>query len=149
MKANEIMIGDWMFVNDVEHLRPMQIGAIKKRSGSFYAELADPNDATEHCECILSKLVPIEINDWILERSGFKQGTGRFGESFNDWVWRDPRQDSVVIVTQKPLDLPRRIVIKSYLRDEDVITAIDAPIEYVHELQHLLGFCGVSLELKV
>lgn len=149
MKANEIMIGDWMFVNDVEHLRPMQIGAIKKISGSFYAELSDPNDATEHCQCILSKLVPVEITIGILDHSGFKQGTGRFGESFNDWVWRDPRQDTVVIVTQKPLDLPRRIVIKSYLRDEDVITAIDAPIEYVHELQHLLSFCGVSLELKV
>lgn len=149
MKANEIMIGDWMFVNDVEHLRPMQIGAIKKISGSFYAELSDPNDATEHCQCILSKLAPIGISIGILDRSGFKQGTGRFGESFNDWVWRDPRQDSVVIVTQKPFDLPRRIVIKSYLRDEDVITDIDAPIEYVHELQHLLNFCGVSLELKV
>ena len=148
MKANEIMIGDWMFVNDVEHLRPMQVGAIKKRSGSFYAELADPNDATEHCECILSKLVPIEINDWILERSGFKLGTGRFC-SILDWIWRNSHTNVTVIVTHKPLDLPRRIVIKSYLRDEDVITAIDAPIEYVHELQHLLSFCGITLEIKV
>ena len=64
MKANEIMIGDWMFVNDVEHLRPMQIGAIKKISGSFYAELSSQNAlGIEHCECKLSKLVPIEIND--------------------------------------------------------------------------------------
>lgn len=142
------MIGDWMFVNDIEHLRPMQIGAIKKISGSFYAELSDPNDATEHCQCILSKLVPIEITIGILERSGFKQGTGRFC-SILDWIWRDTRANVTVIVTHKPLDLPRCVTITAYTRDEDVLTTINTPIQYVHELQHLLGFCCVSLELKV
>lgn len=148
MKANEIMIGDWMFVNDVEHLRPMQVGAIKKISGSFYAELSDPNDATEHCLCILSKLVPIEITDRILDRSGFKLGTGRFC-SILDWIWRDTRANVTVIVTHKSLDLPRRVMINAYTRDEDVHAITATPIQYVHELQHLLSFCGVSLELKV
>ena len=37
MKANELMIGDWVFVNDVEHLRPMMVGEIKRKSGKHYA----------------------------------------------------------------------------------------------------------------
>lgn len=149
MKANEIMIGDWMFVNDVEHLRPMQIGTIKERSGCFWAELSSQNAlGIEHYECKLSKLVPIEINERILERSGFKPGTGRFCSIF-DWILRDASTNTTIIVTQKPLDLPRRASISAYTRDEDVHTIIDTPIQYVHELQHLLSFCGISLDLKV
>lgn len=149
LKANEIMIGDWMFVYDVEHLRPMQIGTIKNRSGNFWAELSSQNGlGIEHCECKLSKLVPIEINERVLERSGFQLGTGRFC-SILDWIWRDTRANVTVIVTHKPLDLPRRVTINAYTQDEDEHTIIDTPIQYVHELQHLLSFCGVSLELKV
>lgn len=149
MNANEIMIGDWMFVNDVEHLRPMQIGTIKNRSGSFWAELSSQNAlGIEHCECKLSKLVPIEINERILERSGFKLGTGRFCSIF-DWILRDASTNTTIIVTQKPADLPRRVTVHSFSRDEDVITIIDTPVQYVHELQHLLNFCGITVDIKV
>ena len=84
----------------------------------------------------------------ILERSGFKLGTGRFCSIF-DWILRDASTNTTIIVTQKPVDLPRRVTINSYTRDEDVHTIIDTPIQYVHELQHLLSFCDIPLEIKI
>lgn len=149
LKANEIMIGDWMWVNDIEHLRPLQIGALKPISGSLYAELGDPNDATEHCQCIITKLVPIMITDGILYKSGFRLGTGQELCGIFDWIWRDTRTNTTVIVTQGQTELPRRIFIRSNARTAHVNTDIDAPIQHVHELQHLLSFCGIPLEIKI
>lgn len=58
-EVNGIKVGDMVRVNDIEHLRPLQVMRFKKVSGTFYAVLQNPNDAEDHCECIASKLQKI------------------------------------------------------------------------------------------
>ena len=40
MKVTELMIGDWIIVNDIDHPKPMQVDGIYKKNGAYYAILS-------------------------------------------------------------------------------------------------------------
>lgn len=132
MKVEELMIGDWVWVNDCEHLRPMQVAAIKRKSGKFYAECVDPNDATEHCECIVDKLVGIKIDKRFLEANGF--------EWANDCrLWRKKLMDGYYIVWyEEEYRIPQLRVVTPLGR-----VSMDFAEIRVHHLQHALRFYGL------
>lgn len=140
MKVNEIMIGDWVWVNDYEHLRPMQVAAIKRKSGSFYAECVDPYDATENCECIVDKLKGIVIDEHFLQVNGFAWDT-----DVESWIKSIPGFSGItwsLFGEDGEIDYFMRVYSPS-TRAQIISSSI-----YVHQLQHALALCGITLEVK-
>ena len=137
MKANELMIGDWVFVNDVEHLRPMMVGEIKRKSGKHYACLYDPNDVSEHCECVVDKVVGINLRQLVLKKNGF--------DYYNDHgAWMLKIGNAVIAaritedVTIVDLDAPMVLRVGVY----------NLPIKHLHEFQHLCTMCNIKIDWK-
>ena len=144
MKITDIMIGDWVFVNDVEHLRPLQIGAIKKAPRNYYAEATDPKDATETVACPLSRLVPIEITGKALEASGLRKKERPGG--LREWEWISP-DGSAVIAAYESEGAPLMLIL-SHDRPEREHFRVTAAVKYIHQLQHLCNFCSFPLTIK-
>lgn len=140
MKVEELMIGDWVWVNDCEHLRPMQVAAIKRKSGKFYAECVDPNDATEHCECIVEKLVGIVIDEHFLRVNGFT-----WDEKLESWIKSLPKLSGITW-SEWGCDGETDYFMRVYGPSTRV--QIISPSPYVHQLQNALHICGITLEVK-
>lgn len=137
MKANELMIGDWVFVNDVEHLRPMMVGEIKRKSGKHYACLYDPNDVSEHCECVVDKVKGINIVDTILKRNLFM-----FNPRDYSWARELPNNDIYIIQTLNGA----RVSIDFHGYNSSMFSI---PVKYLHELQHLCTMCNIKIDWKL
>lgn len=138
------MIGDWVLVNDIEHKSPMQVAGIKKVSGELYAELANPYDAQDHCECIVSKVQGLPINREILLKNGFRSypmnGDFRFRLTI----------DTIMLEVLLFADGLIKFSAVGGSRVNDMhLTLLDLQLDYVHELQHISLLCGVDLQWEV
>ena len=130
MKANELMIGDWVLDTEFDKNIPDQVSIIED-CGRVWLEERNTYQSLEYCE-------PIPITTDILEKSGFKlQPTAHYYwgdefvdidiEEFTDGLWE-------VVVWNVEVDM---LDCKIY-------------ISYVHELQHVLELCGIDrLEVRV
>ena len=136
MKANELMIGDWVFVNDVEHLRPMMVGEIKRKSGKHYACLYDPNDVSEHCECVVDKVKGINIVDTVLEKNLFI-----FDPHDYSWARELTNKDIYIIRTLNGA----KVSIDFHGYNSSIF---NIPVKYLHELQHLCTMCNIKIDWK-
>lgn len=136
MKANELMIGDWVFVNDVEHLRPMQVGEIKRKSGKHYACLYDPNDVSEHCECVVDKVVGIRITGTVLKKNLFL-----FKK--DDYSWTRELNHKEICIMETLHDT--KVSIDFYGCNSLIF---NLPVKFLHELQHLCTMCNIKIDWK-
>ena len=136
MKANELMIGDWVFVNDVKHLRPMQVGEIKRKSGKHYACLYDPNDVSENCECVVDKVKGINIVDTVLKNNLFM-----FNPRDYSWARELPNNDIYIIRTLNGA----KVTIDIHGCNSSIF---NIPMKYLHELQHLCTMCNIKIDWK-
>ena len=143
MKANELMIGDWVFVNDVEHLRPMMVGEIKRKSGKHYACLYDPNDVSEHCECVVDKVEGIKITRKSLTKNRFISRRCSSGNIFRHVI--DNRLLEVLIFADGHIQL--NIFSTSSSKDK-MLPVLGLTLDYVHELQHLCTMCNIKIDWK-
>lgn len=139
MKANELMIGDWVFVNDVEHLRPMMVGEIKRKSGKHYACLYDPNDVSEHCECIIEKVVGIRLGKMFLTRNNFE-----YYKDSDAWIRQVDKTTISVVITESGVILNIDVIPLIGLR----AGVRNLSIKYVHEFQHLCTMCNIKIDWK-
>ena len=143
MKANELMIGDWVFVNDVEHLRPMQVGEIKRKSGKHYACLYDPNDVSEHCECVVDKVEGIKITRKFLTKNRFVSKLCSSGNIFRHVI--DNRLLEVLIFADGHIQLN----IFALRSSKDGKPVLDLTLDYVHELQHVCTMCNIKTDWQL
>lgn len=65
MKANEITIGDWFWVNDTDYPVPKQVDGIYKKGGAYYAVLS------EYLSADVDMIEPIPLTKEILKKNGF------------------------------------------------------------------------------
>lgn len=135
MKANELMIGDWVFVNDVEHLRPMQVGEIKRKSGKHYACLYDPNDVSEHCECVVDKVVGIRITGTVLKKNLFLFK--------DDCSWTRELNHKEICIIETLHDT--KVSVDFYGCNSLIF---NLPVKFLHELQHLCTMCNIKIDWK-
>lgn len=142
------MIGDWVFVNDVEHLRLVprlvQIRQIRKAPRTFYAEAADPNGSGKVYIGPLSSLVPVEITGKALEASGLRKKERPDG--LREWEWISP-DGSAVIAVYESEDAPPMVIL-SHDRPEREHFRVTAAVNHIHQLQHLCNFCSFPLTIK-
>lgn len=144
MKITDIMIGDWVFVNDVEHLRLVQIRQLRKVSRTFYAEAADPDGRDKVYIGPLSSLVPVEITGKALEASGLRKKERPGG--LREWEWISP-DGSAVIAVYESEDAPPMVIL-SHDRPEREHFRVTAAVNHIHQLQHLCNFCNFPLTIK-
>lgn len=76
LSSNSLMCGDWVMVNDVEHIHPLQITEIYMKCGTPYVTLewnGMPNeDVHDTLTADVDKVLPIPLTKEILEKNGFK-----------------------------------------------------------------------------
>ena len=146
MKITDIMIGDWVFVNnhDLDHPYPYQIRQIRKDSRTFYAEAIGPNERGEVYVGPLSSLVPIEITGKALEASGLRKKERPGG--LREWEWISP-DGSAVIAVYESEDAPPMVIL-SHNRPEREHFRVTAAVNHIHQLQHLCNFCSFPLTIK-
>lgn len=136
LTEKEIMIGDWVYSMFSEH--PCKVKGIEWTE----SEYAFVNvSGVDGYKCIES-LSPILITTDILEKNGFeKMGEGRFLlENLEDnyWVKFYPKDTNYTCGGYNYIDL-----------DCGCISIREFPIEFVHQLQHVLRLCGIKKEIEL
>ena len=140
MKAEDLMVGDWVTFNDCElnEIVPIKIAALG--TSELYAHI----DNDEVCDVIgYHELTGIPLTSEILERNGFKNvSVITVGTPKMRWVSEDTRTE---ITIWMDYTLPMEIVKNVYYEDE-VSYTLPFP-GTVHQLQHALRLCGIDQEI--
>lgn len=125
MKANELMIGDWVMINPISYY---QVEQIRVEFGELRIYLKGTEVfATEN------EIMPIPLTPEILEKNGFD------GVSVYNW------SDDIYLVSLYHWDIGKwEVVIYNLDRDQFIIRLY---ITYVHQLQHALRLCGINKEI--
>jgi hypothetical protein len=132
MKANELMIGDWVWYDNQPH-QIRQLGIFgENRDGDDYPAVCvgKPNGVGLILE--RNEIKPIPLTPEILEKNGWGKDTYS-NESYDNeeleclslWVGEDGKN-------------------KWWWR---VGVELVTPINYVHEFQHALRLCGIEKEI--
>ena len=139
MKAEELMVGDWVvYDGDTEYDAPIKIEGMDISINSLIT--SDREDVG------FDGVQPIPITREILEKNGFKKldfyhfqigdrrlvldADGRWDGPLS-WHW---------VVTEMGTNAKGQLVVLDYYV---------ATINYVHELQHALRLCGIDKEIKL
>ena len=122
MKANELMIGDWVY--NTHNRQNEQVAEI----GSGLVVL-DYNDWYEYDE-----IEPIPLSAEILEQNGLEKKDYRYGiyDDYSDFEIYE-YNDGTWLVSYHCCEMS--------LPDEQLL------IYYVHQLQHFVRHCGIEKEL--
>lgn len=118
MKANELMIGDWVLYDD-------RIVHILDVMENYIYELKDGYKPVNLAE-------PIPLTPEILEKNGFSD-RGKAG-------WQNPDYDATYYLDKYTF---AKNVYKCTI-DDSVDVDLIHNIKYVHELQHALRICGLN-----
>ena len=133
MKANELMIGDWVRNDLGEYqtvVEPRESGAMLAYNDIY------PYDAIE----------PIPLTPEILEKNGFEKLDFSHYHINNralvldaDGKWEGPLSWHWVVTEMSTNAKGQRVVLDYYV----------ATIKYVHELQHALRICRIEKEITL
>lgn len=140
MKANELMIGDWVEVIFNDHLKYVQIAEI------YQSSILTKESEFESEEVFIDNIRPIPLTPEILEKNGFEIYEQDFTSNI---VYKFGSFDYIEYVEYpKYFNIGNKITYKHFTR---VITHIHPlmRIRYVHELQHALRLCGIEKEITL
>ena len=129
MKANELMIGDWLLYYDADENQniPVKIVSIDDDGWVFY-EYPDATRQEGWCK----DLNPVPLTPEILEKNGFT----RFGTDY--------------ILKERHFGLENPSTPSNYFDNYWLRVSIEAVhIEFVHQLQHALRLCGIEKEITL
>lgn len=146
MKANEVMIGDWVEVISNDHLKYVQIAEICQNS------ILTKESEFESEEVSIDNIKPIPLTPEILEKNGFKK-IQIHGEKQDDIF---QCIDGEIIIDVGLYD-PNFIWIHYRYETPDGINSgelssivkVDGGKFYLHELQHALKLCGIEKTILI
>ena len=131
MKANELMVGDWVLYND----EPCQVEVIYDH-GMIRLK--------GWCECVeIYELQPIQITPELLEKNGFEREN--LITSYNHYTGIDNR----VCLINDFYSMNSRNMWDVHVDSEDYCTIANCELTYLHKLQHLLRLCNIDFEFSV
>lgn len=141
MKAEDLMVGDWVTFNDCEpnEIVPIKIAALG--TSELYAHI----DNDEVCDVIgYHELTGIPLTPEILKKNGFEKLDfshyhikDRTLVLDADGKWEGPLSWHWVVTEMGTNHKGQPIVLDYYV----------TTINYVHELQHALRLCGIDKEI--
>lgn len=121
MRAQELMIGDWVcYDGDTEYESPVKVDGLTTDDISL--------DEQGFLGGIEGMVIPIPLTPEVLEHSGFV-GDDNGNYDYHDYVWV-----KFLHRTSECLFVRCKTSLHEYIGE---------PI-YVHELQHILRFCGLA-----
>lgn len=132
MEANELMIGDWVMVNAVDHPNPMQVDGMYKKNGAYYAVLSSDLSAD------VDVLSPIPLTKEILEKNTKVEPIENSPVDYTDYVFDE--DSSIVYEKGEPF---------MFFYEGGKRNHIYMEVKYVHELQHLLRLVGYKKEIEL
>jgi hypothetical protein len=136
MKANELMIGDWVYYKDKEQM-PCRVISISRNSIRF------DNGTPQDWMSDVKNFTPIPLTAEILEKIGFV----RFYVNYVNY-WK--MQVDNVYIELRPTEGNMAIWL-DYDKDNDGIYAnyiLPYP-DNLHQLQHALRLCNIDKEIEL
>ena len=134
MKANELMIGDWVYNKNID--KPMQVYP------TMFSQMfrTRPDATTEDYN-----IFPIPLTAEILEKNGWKKEFDK-KPYMTFYHLEDEKYWLMWCISEHTLDIQRQ---NKTLLDQYNLCAERAVIacEYVHQLQHALRLCGIDKEM--
>ena len=140
MKADELMIGDWVNVLDF-HLDgspyTRQVNGITKKHGTYYLQFGSALSVEiDRCEPILLTPEILEKNRFVIKKKLAQMGN--FGDSpLIMWHFED---EPILRHFKHELEIHQNDTGKVH---------IHIPCEYVHQLQHALRLCGIDKTIEL
>jgi hypothetical protein len=129
MKANELMIGDWVMINSISYY---QVEQIRMEFGELRIYLKGTEVfATEN------EIMPIPLTPEILEKNGFKWTTRK--------SYMVSRTGTVCMIWGFYKDC---LSISDH-SDDGGCQISSLKCKFVHQLQHALRLCGISEQIKL
>jgi len=161
MKANELMIGDWILANGkprkLKFVAPFFLGADRLMLDMYYEEYIredggwDDGFILQDC-AYMKDIEPVRITSEILKKNGFRI----YGDNAKYEEESDYHGKATVLYVQfhrhGNLHIWREY---EFSRDgeQHVIDWYDPKLEfhtlYVHELQHAMRLCGIEKEIEL
>lgn len=132
MKANELMIGDWVYDT-------LSQTDIKVNRGCF--EINPLNGI-----CYAENLILIPLTAEMLEKNGFKKFNFRGSAWQHEWTWRNNTLTNVSLWCREPNDNTKD---GWMIRIESPTSSLCVKVEFLHQLQHALRLCGIEKEIEL
>lgn len=134
MKANELMIGDW-----VKHSITGKIGKVYRICGNEYIAFIDGDTQSELVE-------PIPITKELLLRSGFElKSESPYSQCFA--IDFDDADIDYLVVELHPKANYVRVNYQTEKRKVHLSCSLGGC--HLHELQHMLRMCSIKIDWKV
>lgn len=135
MKANELMVGDWVLTDMLEQMQVCEIHEDEV--------MLDYNDMYDYAD-----IQPILLNPQILEKNGFIKYldtddiyTASVGEDMRMYIQLIKDATLVTINIEKPTP--------DGLDVDEIFHFLKSDKMYVHELQHIFKLCGIDKEIEL
>lgn len=143
MKANELMIGDWVNVSGEENRLPSEILKLLPKIGRVVGLDGD----TIHVDFVdfgfmLGDVRPIPLTPEILEKNGWERTASDFWQIEQGLIglcW-ERHTGRFFMIDFRPLDK---------IEADDLRRGLRIRLHFVHELQHALRLCGIEKEIEL
>lgn len=126
IKANELMIGDWVYEDEKSQFPMYVVGVFKD-----VAYLDFEGNEADFWEVDEKDLAPLPLTEEMLLKNGFDKVCESLYASNGDFEI-DIKGDFLYMATSDGADI-----------------AFEKPIRYVHELQNLLRISGIDIYFKI
>ena len=149
MRANELMIGDWVkFADNVDWAdglngKPVQVEGLRDDDAAI--KVYDPRPNSEFRDFWSDDeddFEPIPLTDEILKKNGWEIGTiPDICNGTEDWaIWPVDSEIEIPFRLQRGYDGHRWWIVVG-------IGGLLTHIDYVHEFQHALRLCGIEKDI--
>ena len=151
MKANELMIGDWVYSSFSKE--PCRIVGIEEYPSEYCMVKVDKVYGAKD----IVSLTHIPLTSEILERNGFKivHGFG-YSDKYPTWGWgyhngiHDYCSIDVTFYDTPINGVSHLVKINRNSASGDGINTVhNCDIDYVHQLQHAIRLCGIEKEIEL
>ena len=125
MKANELMIGDWVLDKAVSD-KPVQVLQINDKYVHY-------KHGTDYMSAGVELLEPIPLTPEILEKNGFHK----------EW------DEDIILMVCDTIIVEIGDRYKLYKDGKMYLRRVLSPLYYVHQLQHALRLCGIDKTIEL
>lgn len=156
MKAEDLMIGDWVYlISTIHNVSFPDNGVIQDEGYTTTHTPIKTTTVSENCVSYYSNklelyitassedIEPIPLTPEILEKNGFEKD--ELIESYNHYCGMDNR----VSLNDDFYYINSRNTWYVHIDSEDYSTIANCELTYVHELQHLLKLCNIDREIMI
>lgn len=159
MRANELMIGDWINLKNGKVIMPCRITVIghatQDRNEIGTTVCVDLSKEFPTCIFDMDVITPIPLTQEILEKNGFHingiPNSITSVKAIDDWsddtyVWSRQETPDERMFVSVYMDDPANFFVEVYCQ----YCHVDGiHVKYLHELQHALKLCGIGIEIRL